>query len=586
MHTGATENDVSEYLNLAEALQENILFFLNDLTFLESSLPDHLVSKGCLSEEESAYILSFGNRHDRIRTLIRTMKRRDSKTIYDFLEIVGNESPHLKNKVHETFNDKQNQDSKTRYLICPTCLMIKIVDLKDIIDILWKEKLVSDDLYDVVIADAERHREIVWNTILHSLNKKNTSEKKITILIKALENKYGHIANLLKGEENLCQLQCSCSRRSNRKRTRLPSASSSAQSSHTDRSASNVPRILDLLNQSSLEESSEDLEPKLEKLAETFDYSNPSRYDDPKTVQTIPKIVPEVNEYAFGLSDKNEHEEAVMRSKPDIDSDQIKKSNRKRFKSGEFIPVTYIANLAPKQDMNIFNQTDSTVVVCEADSTTNNDDEIITNLSNNVGQTKESVNLGAKTHLHGNIALDAYQVTVGRDTEYLGYDSDSNKDCEEDILEDLSSSRSNARQKELKRQFYQRQKSAPAGLTVTESRGTSQPLRANIGTHAFHSRKSKRTLKREDRRYRNMNPEKKIPMFAQESAQGNVPYNPMWNKTAQKRNTCKWGYEEAKRHNLFENKLAEFRRRESKCKSDTEMNVCDSETPDLSEYTL
>lgn len=570
---GSTEKDVSEYLNLAEALQENILMFLEDLSFQESLMLDQLLAKDCLTEDECENIRSFGNRCDGIRTLIRIIKRRDSKTIREFLNIIGEDSPHLKNKVHETFNDKQNKESKDKQQMCPTCLMIKIVDLKDIADILWREKLLSDELYDIVIVDAERLSEILWNTILHSINKRSNSEQNIVILVKALESKYGHIASLLKGlqdkEQNLTQLQCGCYR-SNRKRRRLPYAASSTQGSLASTSVANIPNLF-LLNQGSLEESTEDTEPKLEKLKESFDFSDPSKYDEIESEgQAIPKVVPD---------------EDVLNQNLDVHIEET--STRQRYKSGDFNPVNERVNVYPvNEDPKLFNRTFSTVVVCEADSTTN-DDELSTvhpiSQHDNYDRPKESTKSKSTK-------VDIKDILNRIDREGSSKESvsinvnDDQYDYEDEWLDNLSSSRS-ARQKSLRQQFYQRQKSAPAGITLTKSKAISN-FEASVGTRERQSRKSKCSIKRTERRIRNTDTTKKSYVVAEESAHGGIPYNPMWSKIPQSRNTCKWGYPEARRHNLIENKKAEFKRRENQSKSDTETTVGESETPDLSEYTV
>ena len=272
---GTTEKELSEYFNLATALQENILLFLEDLSVKDTLILDRLVGLDCISEDECDYIRTLNSSADSIRYLIRTIKRRDTQTIFNFLDIVGKDSPHLKSKVEEKFNDKQNRGNKDTEQLCPTCLMTKIVDLKDIADILWKENLLSDSLYAIVIEDAEKLRDILWNTILHSINKRRNAEQNIQVLIKALESKYSHIANLLKGlqgsEQNLTQLQCDCYR-SGRKRRRFAYASSSAASSFGSSvvgpGGANMPRLflLDSAGSSPLDESAEETEPKLQKL--------------------------------------------------------------------------------------------------------------------------------------------------------------------------------------------------------------------------------------------------------------------------------------------------------------------------------
>lgn len=553
-----TEKDISEYLNLSEALQENILTFLEDLPLQESQVLDQMIANECLTEDDCDNIRSFNNKIDRIRTLIRTIKRRDSKTIFEFLDIIGEVCPHLKTKVYERFNDKQNQDSNDRQQMCPTCLMIKIVDLKDIADILWGKNLLPDELYDIVIVDAERFREILWNTILHYINKRSNSEQTIAILINALESKYGHIAALLKGQQDLTQLQCGCYR-SNKRRRRFAYATSSTQGSATNISEANIPKLFLLDQSSSLEESAEDTEPKLEKLKESFDFSDPSKYDEISERQAIPNIVPDENEDAL-----NQNLEA---------------SKRRRYESGDFKPSNEKESVSPIVDSRVFNRTISTVVVCEADSTTN-DDEL--NPDNALSQRDSNEQ-----------ACDSTKPTnVKEILERMDAKSSAKKACideytgsDDELLENLSSSRSK-KEKAFRQQFYQRQKSAPAGVTLTKSKLVSN-LEANIGTRERPLRKSKRSLKRSERRKRRIDSMmEEDSVVAQPSSQAGIPYNPMWNKVPQPRNTCKWGYPEARRHNLLSNKLAIFQRRENDSKSDSEMKVGESETPNLSEYTV
>ena len=553
---GPTEKDISDYLNLSEALQENILTFLEDLPLQESQVLDQMIANECLTEDDYDNIRSFNNKIDGIRTLIRTIKRRDSKTIFEFLDIIGEVCPHLKNKVYERFNDKQNQDSKKRQQMCPTCLMIKIVDLKDIADILWGKNLLPDELYDIVIVDAERFREILWNTILHYINKRSNSEQTIAILINALESKYGHIATLLKGQQDLTQLQCGCFR-SNKKRRRFAYAASSTQGSLTNTSVANIPKLFLLDQSSSLEESAEDNEPKLEELKENFDFSDPSKYDEIDSErQAIQNIVPDENEDALNQN--------------------FKASKRQRYESGDFKPSNENAKVPPTVDSNVFNRTFSTVVVCEADSTTN-DDEL--NTDNALSQ-KESNEQAYDSTKPTNVKEVLERIDAKSCAKKAFIDKDT--DSDDELLENLSSSRSH-KEKALRRQFYQRQKSAPAGITLTKSKAVSN-LEANIGTRERPIRKSKRSLKRSERRKRKV--DSMDPVVAQQSSQVGIPYNPMWNKIPQPRNTCKWGYPEARRHNLLSNKLAMFQRRENDSKSDSEMKIGESETPDLSEYTV
>ena len=566
-----------DYFNLATALQENILLFLEDLSIRDTLILDRLVEKNCLSEDECDYIRSFNNGHDGIRTLIRTIKRRDSRTIFEFLDIVGKDSPHLKSKVEEKFNDKQNQGNRGGEQLCPTCLMTKIVDLKDIADILWKENLLSDNLYDIVIEDAERLRDVLWNTILHCINKRRNAEQNIQVLIKALEGRYSHIANLLKGlqsgEQNLTQLQCGCYR-SARKRKRLAYATSSAASSVATTSVANIPRLflLDDTSTSPLDESAEDMEPKLQKLKESFDFSDTSKYEDTNDRHScIPKVVPEMSDVL------NKNVEIHAHVEEDLES------SRKRHKSEPFSIHKGKLGVESSDDPRLFNRTISTVV-CEADSTSTIE---ATHSAQRNDQPRPLKIADKYAAIRPKLDLRQVLSTMGPKT-CSSEAKTSGVEGDDESLEDLSSSR-NARQRLLRQQFYHRQKSAPAGLTITASK-TMSSLEANIGTRTYQSKKSKRSLKRKERRERNADPEKKSskksPLVAEESSKGTIPFNPMWTKMPQSRNTRKWGYPEAKRHNLIASKMAEFARRDNQSKSDTDTKVGETDTTTLSEYTV
>ena len=478
--------------------------------------------------------------------LIRMIKRRDRKTILNFLDIVGDDNPYLKNKVHESFNYKQNLENKSDRPTCTTCMMVKIVDLKDIIDPLWKEKLISDDLYDVVIADAERHRDIIWNSILHSLNKKSNSSQCISVLVNALENKYGHIANLLKEETNLDKLQCCCLRRSNQYRKRLPSMSSSTRSSLTNVSVSHVPRIIDLLQQTSLDESSEELEPKLEKLAEKYDISK--YIIKTGDGQTIPKVVPNVNKLSCNPATNKDQTTSVVST----NEKEIQTLSRERHGSGNFTPSEESNYISQNQDSKNLNRTVSTSLVPEAGFMLS-EYQNMSAMNNNI----ENTTMLVKENQSNPLAPDIIKTVekVKRDTSSLPSYSDNSKACEKTFIENRSSSKNNTKPN-ARRNLYQNQKKCvPTGLLVTK-------------THIFHSRQSKRSFKRKDN-HNQKNLEKKI-------AQRNLHYNHLWNITNQKRQSTIVN-DESEKQISFDNAFTELQKTDEKFDWCTESD--DSESP-------
>ena len=471
--------------------------------------------------------------------LIRMIKRRDRKTILNFLDIIGDDHPYLKNKVHESFNHKQNLENKSDCPTCTTCMMVKIVDLKDIIDTLWKEKLISDDVYDVAIADAERHREIIWNSVLHSLNKKSNSEQCISVLVNALENKYGHIADLLKEETNLNKLQCCCLRRSNQYRKRLPSMSSSTRSSLTNASVSHVPRIIDLLQQTSLDESYEDSEPKLEKLAEKYDISK--YIIKTGDGQTIPKVVPKVNTLSCNQTTNIDQTTSVVST----NDKEIQTLSRERHGSGNFTPSEENNYISQNQDSKNFNRTVSTSLVPEAGFM----------LSEYQNMSADNNNIENTTMLVKENQRPQTVEKVKRYTPSLPPYSDNSKAWEKTFIENRCSRKNNTKANATRNLYQNQRKCVPTGLIVTK-------------THIFHSRQSKRSFKRKDI-HNQKNLEKKI-------AQRNLHYNHLWNITNQKRKSIIVN-DESEKQISFDNDFTELQKTDEKFDWCTESD--DSESP-------
>ncbi|XP_060606289.1 uncharacterized protein LOC132758613 [Ruditapes philippinarum] len=227
--------DVSKLLNLAEALQRNIVRFTDDLTFKQTSIPDQLVATGCLSEDESATISSFPSDKDKARSLIRKIRSRGPQVIETFLDIVGEDHHHLKEEVYKTLDIIVNEGKQKPK--CIICIMQLTVDLKDIGDFLFQEKLISDNTHGDIYETESFHKNKsqVWNEILNSINNYDSPYTAIEILKKALHKNYSHIVEYLNESPERSFLSCSCCKRL-RIRQRQNRSDSTAFSSLTDES--------------------------------------------------------------------------------------------------------------------------------------------------------------------------------------------------------------------------------------------------------------------------------------------------------------------------------------------------------------
>lgn len=211
-------NDVSKLLHLPEALQRNILTFTDSLLFNSTDIPDELISTDCLSEDECNTLLNKSSKKDQIRVLVRKIKARGPQIIEKFLKIVGKDHPQVVTEVNNSL-DVIVQDNKFKP-VCIMCVMQSTVDLRDIGDCLWAEKIISDDVYgDIYENDCFfRNKRFIWGKIIMSLNEYDNTEKAKDILVNALRAKYNYIVEYLNENPDRQSLSCSCCIR---RRTRM-----------------------------------------------------------------------------------------------------------------------------------------------------------------------------------------------------------------------------------------------------------------------------------------------------------------------------------------------------------------------------
>ncbi|XP_045174158.2 uncharacterized protein LOC123535504 [Mercenaria mercenaria] len=216
--TQSSKFDASQLLHLPEALQRNIVRFTEDLSFNQTDIPDQLISTGCLSEDECTMIASRSSSKDQTRLLLRKIKARDPQMIEKFLDIVGQDHPHLQKEVNNTLEEIVKEHKHKP--VCIICIMQLTVDLRDIGDYLWQNKIISDDTYDDIYENEnfQRTRPFIWSNIINCINNYDTHNNAIEILMNALESNYGHISeNLRDLERPLC---CSCCKRRRVRRKR------------------------------------------------------------------------------------------------------------------------------------------------------------------------------------------------------------------------------------------------------------------------------------------------------------------------------------------------------------------------------
>ncbi|KAL3877100.1 hypothetical protein ACJMK2_034855 [Sinanodonta woodiana] len=544
---------------LPEVLRENISKFVNNLYINDMSLADELLENGCLTEDEYSILETKPSPNDKVRYLIRTMKRRAPKKIAKFVEILGKDYPYLKDAVELSCIQKA-KEKKVKGM-CLYCKIKNSVDLRDIMDDLWRHNIIDDDLYDNII-DCNPlfiNQSSFWERIFIHLNTSSVRVVAKGILIKSLESKYEHISKEMKGYEEET-LICQC-RTLNKQFLRLrPLRSDSISGSISDLSTTTddprVPRFERLESSSEPSSDADDLSQS----------GNPTRFWDVPRNQSKSKadsdnLSREFAEYGH-KSNKQDKDESNSSNNIIKDINQTNETVTFRIKNEKLSRETKETKSAMVQvDMTDIRSDDSTastserppmvksisVITVIANTDSSDDNKPLHETLNLSYQTEENVINMAE---NSNQELRLYP-TINRNTkrkksgwhrtathailESRSHDYKASPEPEEDLFENES----------LRHQlFQQRSVIHHADLKKTEPRpvkGAGMKLRVRDQM----SRRNKSSRKRDSRRSKIL--KSTDFLVPNQHRRSKIPYNTSWTKVPQEKDTTKWDYYQGRR---------------------------------------
>ena len=212
--TALSRDDEREYLS--QALQTNIVDLVDRLQFNYSALPDQLISAGHMTEDECRMLRNdIRSRKDQVRYLISRTKCRDLKDIQRFLQLIEPEVPDVVTKIREKFDE--NKRNNVKCTTCALCQCTNNVDIKDIVDILWSMRAVSDGFYNEVIACPKPRgsQELLWKSLVDICNSKQNKEKRKTYaMLFDFMGKKGNFDFIVKPLQRMLEkdgrLECHC----------------------------------------------------------------------------------------------------------------------------------------------------------------------------------------------------------------------------------------------------------------------------------------------------------------------------------------------------------------------------------------
>ena len=201
---------------LSQALQSNIVDLVDRLQFNYSALPDQLISSGHMTEDECKMLRNdITSRKDQVRYLVSRTKCRDLKDIQRFVELIETEVPDVVAKIRQQFDE--NKRNNVKCTTCALCQCSNNVDIKDIVDMLWSVRVISDGFYNEVIACSKPRgsQELLWKSLIEICNSKQTKEKrKIYDILFEFIGKKGNFDFIVKPLRGMLEkdgrLECHC----------------------------------------------------------------------------------------------------------------------------------------------------------------------------------------------------------------------------------------------------------------------------------------------------------------------------------------------------------------------------------------
>lgn len=209
-----------------------------------------------MSNNDYDNIVAKTTNSDKVRLLVRKIKDRGNAVVGAFLEVLLEDDMYkgLANEVRFCADELAQKQSHSE---CVVCLMVDTVDIKEIVDVLWQNHIISDEMHGK-IAEAEsvyQHRTDFWNEVVIASSHpiENNEKSVVDILCDVLDMNEDITKYLKKVNYGRGSFGCCCSRR-RRLRPRQPDSiredDADSEYSTTSRNLPSV-ELLDLFNEES-----------------------------------------------------------------------------------------------------------------------------------------------------------------------------------------------------------------------------------------------------------------------------------------------------------------------------------------------
>ena len=192
---------------IKDALRGTHKELIEDLDVERTNLLDLLVEKDVISISDNETIKRQTTRKDKNRFLLNIVGRYDTKKRNTFVECLKPDFQHL----HQSISDYHHYMNLPieRNQSCLCCKIVETVDVECVIDDLFVDGIIEDQIYGELINQKSQNKKKCWDKILS--NVRIASLKGIVCFTKALRRKYSYIArDVEKKHKKSDVLQCNC----------------------------------------------------------------------------------------------------------------------------------------------------------------------------------------------------------------------------------------------------------------------------------------------------------------------------------------------------------------------------------------
>ena len=578
-HKSAVNQALSHSAHMEEALQENFIKFVEELSFENTSIPDRLIETDCLSDDECAILRSKQDK-DQVRCLLHKLMGRGPEKITTFLEILEQDNyERLTKCVYNSF-ERIKQENNNSKIECLVCHIKKYVDLRDISDYLFHKKMIKREIYGAILEPGTLHaqRGFLWSNILDGVNMAESTDCAIEHLKEALKGKYNYLIEHFNDNQFLKCL-CHQTQRPLRRRRKHISEAGSQTDLSTTSDMSKFP-----LKQNFIHSETDSMS-----VSSSMDYG--TSFANLKPFRTIRQARPcnprtqDSAKLSFYPDQRTRHSSGKF----DVVDQSNLVSDYNRQQSINYVEV-YDDSIRPELQKNV-NIISSTPVLPK---TPTESEEILPDLHAESPTELDHIDIPQSAiymYLDVNPELEMSKTEDDHDQSYetiyertkFSLAQRSRKTSERSREDDSSCDDEDKVFSKRRQKISTRRKKHPKVVALTRSRTVSVPSKQYERKHHM-KKKSLQRLERRERKLQQYESEEPYGPAASKSSrnprQRKGPYNPTWFTHVQKPTTSNWDYNQARRHWLMSHRIADANR----INTDTDMDQSYTEGSDTLGY--